>query len=217
VLRTEVYAVERQPHAEMNRHMPRIGTILGIERAVQDRAAQALERKFGFPRRQHQTRESKKCRRRTGNGNPIERHAREQIEEVLLAAERNALRSDRLASQRMIGIKQRLRRRVADHVDPGLAVLEQIADLRVRAFAVAFTGQFALDPGGVSMRVGKASARKRKFARPFAGSVRRQVGRLQRHTGSRLHLHLGRSKQKNRGHAFSLNVQARRSLPRLDR
>src|SRR6185436_1326700 len=124
-----------------------------------------------------------------GNGNSIERHAFKEVEKILFAAERNALRADRLSRQRMIGIEQRLRRRVADHVDAGLAVLEQIADLRIRAFAVALARQLALDPGGLRMRFGKAPARERELARPLPFAVRRQIGRLQRYAGSCLHLH----------------------------
>ena len=89
----------------------------------------------------------------------------------------------------MIGVEQRLRRRVADHVDFGLAVLQQIADLLIGPAAVAFAGEFPLNPGGLCIRAGEPPTRKRILARPFGRATRGDVGPLQRDSRSRAHFH----------------------------
>jgi hypothetical protein len=61
-----------------------------------------------------------------------------KVQEILFSAQRHALGTNGFPRQRVIGIEQRLRRRIADDVDPGLTVLQEIADLLVGAVAVAF-------------------------------------------------------------------------------
>jgi hypothetical protein len=49
-----------------------------------------------------------------------------QVEEILFPTKGNALRADRFARQGMVRVKQRLRRRVPDHVDARLTMLHEI-------------------------------------------------------------------------------------------
>ena len=135
VLRTILDGVERKPDAKLHGKMPCIGAILRIKRTVENRAAYLIEREARFTRCQKRIDRAKK----PGAELEIETRSNGTPENKSMKScflhRGNALRSYSFARQRVIRIEQRLRRRIADDVNTGLAVLEKISDLLVKTAA----------------------------------------------------------------------------------
>ena len=133
----ELDDVAGHPQVEIEGHLVRIGAMFGIERPLDHGTAKHGRRDTALLRQQIEARHHEHRRRGTRNRHLVERDAVEQFAVVIMTAERDALRADGVSREWVIGIHQRHRRTVADHIETGLAESHQILELLIRAFGIA--------------------------------------------------------------------------------